>query len=342
MIKILVNNILRTDKIDGCVLYRNLIPFEALSGMGYEIVGLPIPTDKFDYQIGWFNRMYGPGIDEVVATYRKGGAKILFECDDLIDHVSNDNPFKAADYKPAVKGYKFMLQNADVITTTTEYLKQEMQKQRGKPIVVIPNSIREMMPRPEQNERIRIGYAGGFSHYKDLDFILDIILDLQKKYDFDFVTLGLGPDPEMDKFKDHPYVYEHVKKSNEKLGQVKNYTFVPHVKPWLYQKTLSDLDLTIGVCPLQDNTFSRCKSAIKYYEYASVGTATLAQDIVTYQDCNYTAKRFSEWRSKLERLITDISFREELLEGQMKYVNEKRHIDIVKYQWDKVLKELLK
>lgn len=338
-IKILVNNMLTPDTLDGCMVYRNVIPFDALSAMGYEIAYLPIK--KFDYHIGWFNRGYGKGIEKVVDLYREGGAKIIYECDDLLDAVTSDNPFRMGDYEPIAKSFRYLIRNADLITTTTHPLRDEIRKRTDKPVVVLPNSIRETIPRKRKGKRLRIGYGGGLSHYKDLDFLLDVILDLQKDFEFDFVTIGVGKNPDLKSYKENDSVYKHIESVFAKLDSVKNYQHVPPVPAWMYQLRLSEADLDIGVCPLQDNRFTRCKSAIKYYEYASVGTVTLAQDNIAYEDCNYTAGRFSEWKSKLKRLITDEPFREQLLEEQKEYVYKHRHIDNTRHLWDCAIKSVL-
>lgn len=336
-------------KPNGCTMYRNIIPAEGLESIGWKPHFLPIPEDQFDFDIVVFSRMYQyEGIKPIVDMIRKKTkAKIVYDTDDLIDHISPDNPFRAELHKEELlKSYWFFLKEADLVTVTTEYLKEEVIKKRGaeKPTVVLPNSVREFNFRDGKEKKVRICYTGSTTHFPDYDFVLDVILDLQKKYDFEFVTLGLGQDDFFeDRYKHNATIMRPYLSCMEKIKQLKNYTLYEPVGIFDYQDTLRDMNITIGICPLHDDNFTRCKSAVKYYDFASVGTATLAQKSVVYEDCNFTAKyRFSDWKTKLEMLISDEKTRETLLKQQIEYVAKNRHIDIVKYQWDKEYRKLLK
>ena len=75
-----------------------------------------------------------------------------------------------------------------------------------------------------------------------------------------------------------------------------------------------DLQWSIGECevniaPLQDNQFSNCKSELKYFEAAVVGTVTVATPTESFASAiedgvdGYLAKSF-EWDEKLESVIT--------------------------------------
>lgn len=330
---------------NGCTLYRNIIPAEGLETLGWQINFLPIRPDRFDFDIVNFSRMYQlTGIKKIIEMLKeKSDVKITFDTDDLIDHIAPDNPFQSEyNKKELIGGYHYLIDNADLVTVTTEYLKNEVAKRRNKPIVVVPNSVREFTMRDGKEKKVRICYTGSSSHYLDFNFFLDIILELQKKYDFEFISQGMGIDEQFEKaYKYFPAVMKPYFECKEKLLKVKNYKRQENVHCFEYQETLRKMDVTIGVCPLHDDKFTKCKSAIKYYDWASVGTVTLAQDCVVYQDCNYTAKKYSEWKNKLERLIIDAPFRNEVLVGQMNYVYNKRCIDQVKYKWDEVFSELL-
>jgi len=121
--------------------------------------------------------------------------------------------------------------------------------------------------------------------------ILDVIRDLQKEIDFDFTIFGLSPT----KWDEH--IDDLRKKHSEQVNNTPNskpndwysktikladslktlkWTHQPFVPLSEYNQTLCKLNLDIGLCPLVDNRFNRCKSAIKFYEYAMVGTCTMA------------------------------------------------------------------
>lgn len=339
--------ILDTPEPNGCSLVRNIIPAEGLQTLGWEPHFLPIdPKKSFDFDIVCFSRMYQlSGIKPVFKMIReKCNAKIVYDTDDLIDHIASDNPFQA-EYgkKDLIGAYHYFLDTADLVTVTTDYLKQEIAKRRKGPISVIPNAIRQFNIREGGEKKVRILYTGSDTHFPDLNLLLDVILDLQKKYDFEFITQGIGIKDIFENNYGHlPNVMRSYNECKEKLAKVKNYIYYPNVKAFEYHDNLTKMNITIGVCPLHDDKFTRCKSAIKYYDYVASGAVVLAQNCIVYQDCNYTAKRFADWRIKLERLITDKPFREEILEWQTNYVTSKRSIDLVKYIWDEEFRKILK
>jgi glycosyltransferase involved in cell wall biosynthesis len=91
------------------------------------------------------------------------------------------------------------------------------------------------------------------------------------------------------------------------------------------------LDCDINLCPLVDNAFNRCKSAIKWYEASVMPTpeATLAQDTAPYQEIQdgktgLLFKTPAEFVEKLSLLIEDAQLRKKLGEGARKWVMNNR------------------
>jgi len=331
---------------DGCAMYRNIIPAEGLQSLGWDPHFLPIPeNDPFDYDIVVFSRIYQlSGIKPIVEMLRKKSkAKIVYDTDDLIDHIAPDNPFQSEiNKKELVGSYLYFLDNADLVTVTTDYLKQEIAKRRSGAIAVVPNAVREIKIRDRREPRVRVLYSGSDTHFPDLNIFLDVFLDLQKKYDIELVTQSIGKNKYFEQNYAHlPMVMKPYNECMEKIKKVKHYQFVKNVHCFEYVDMLRSIDATIGVCPLHDDKFTRCKSAIKYYDWAAIGTVTLAQKCVAYEDCNFTARSYSDWKNKLECLITDIPLRNSILKSQIKYVIENRYIDVVRYQWDQVYRDLL-
>ncbi len=52
----------------------------------------------------------------------------------------------------------------------------------------------------------------------------------------------------------------------------------------IYYGLLNNLNIDIGHAPLLPNNFNRCKSTIKYYEYAMVGAAGVYSALEPYED----------------------------------------------------------
>ena len=102
-----------------------------------------------------------------------------------------------------------------------------------------------------------------------------------------------------------------------------------------YGKLLS-LGLHIGIAPLVDNNFNRCKSNIKYLEYTMAGIPVIASNVLPYsstikdgEDGIIVKKgRYNLWKRALESLIENEKERIRLWENaKMKVI---QHYDIRK------------
>jgi hypothetical protein len=188
---------------------------------------------------------------------------------------------------------------------------------------------------------------GAASHWKDLSLIAKVVDELSKKHDFYFVLYGLSGDP----LEAAMYYYERMLNNNfqpekneyfkEALNfyhQLKNLKMlhIPFHPPELHPGILSRADIDIGLIPLEDTEFNKGKSCIKFYEYAGVGTVTLASDVEPYKsEVNYRAKNtFKDWHNKLEKLIVDEKLRKTILAQQQDWVKHNRTIDQIGLPWE--------
>jgi hypothetical protein len=95
-------------------------------------------------------------------------------------------------------------------------------------------------------------------------------------------------------------------------------------------------DLDIGLAPLEDTEFNAGKSNIKFYEYASVGTVTLASDVQPYNtEVNCLTKNTKkDWIKNLEKLITNPEYRVKKLHEQREWVRKNRSIEAIGIDWE--------
>jgi len=204
-------------------------------------------------------------------------------------------------------------------------------------------------------DRLRIGYTGAASHWKDLVLLPDVLLELQKKYDFDFVLQGMCGTPlecEMWGYERvleyglQPERKEYLQSAVNWWNKIQNLKFfhVPFYPPVMYPSLLNSLSIDIGVAPLIDNRFNNSKSCVKFYEYATIGAVTLASRVTPYkEEVGYCAKNtFKDWYKKLERLIVDEPFRRKLAEKQGNWVKDNRDVDKVVKYWEDAFDPLQK
>lgn len=355
---------------NNCYGVRNALPKKYLERLGHEVK----VSNSFEvYLHKQYGRVLDPGlidwaevvvfcrhydvdektIENMMDYAKQEGKLVVYETDDLLNKLDPANPM----YETLLthqNQFKMMVSKADVCTTTGAEIKKELQKY-NKNVVILPNCIDTEVwkQRKGGNQKLRIGWAGGSSHMADMQLIIDVVKQLKKEYDFEFVIFGLANMPWRDhidhivkshqkNLMEHPNAkragwYDETLKLDEMIGdlQFEHHPFVPHT---LYNHTLSSLNLDIGLCPLVDTVFNRCKSAIKFYEYAMVGTACLASKIPPYEgEVGYYAKnKYSDWYTKLKRLIEDRQFLEQLQKEQYDWVLANRNIAKLAPQWASV------
>lgn len=85
----------------------------------------------------------------------------------------------------------------------------------------------------------------------------------------------------------------------------------------------------LGVAPLLDNAFNRCKSAIKVLDYAAIGLPTLASrvpayatDLVDGQECHLIDNDAGEWAQRIRSLAKDHALLARVNHGAQKLIGQ--------------------
>ncbi len=212
------------------------------------------------------------GIALLYQLQQEQGKKLVVECDDWVD-LNKDSPF-VLDHEiyDARRVITRTMEVADMITTTTPHLAKNL-KRYNKNVVVLPNYIdleEWDFPRLENDTgKIRIGWAGSITHVEDVRMILEPLTRICKEFkNVQLITLG---DPRVtDLFRGLP---------------IEGQNGVP-MDAW--PTKLRSLRLDIGLAPLQDNEFNRCKSNIKWIEYSIMEIPGVYSPIVYTDDVNHS------------------------------------------------------
>ncbi|MFH1327409.1 MAG: hypothetical protein ABIH76_00945, partial [Candidatus Bathyarchaeota archaeon] len=291
----------------GCWFHRNHIPAKGLMTMGHEVKLVTINPDLEQDYYTWpdvvmFSRVYPLDPLPIMRKYKQMGKKTIYELDDDLWSVNPDNPSIALSTEKRWQ-YEHIMSEADAITTTNEHLAGKIKK-FNKNVFVCPNCIDfdHYLERFRQAPKLQIGYSGAASHWHDLELVIDPLLELQGKYDFDFCLQGMVSSPlESDAYimrqlinlklqPERTRYMESVLALYEKLRGLKYYHIAFYV-PFLHAAVLRRCDMDIALAPLWDNEFNHSKSCLKFYEYAAVGSATLASDVLPYKkEVGYLAK----------------------------------------------------
>lgn len=351
---------------NNCYGVRNKLPMEFI---GHEVRmengfksyydarrGSVLDAEPFDWaDIVVFNRHYNIGtntIKNIINYCRQNGVKTIYETDDLLQGLDNVNPM-FQDMQGHISQVRMMASEVDVCTTTGKELQNELLKLNPN-VEILPNCVDpKKWKKRKGGKKVRVGWAGGSSHTADMFVIIDVIKELQQELDFEFVIFGLAAKPwdehvnrlkkrHAEQTKDYPKMkpapwYEKIVALDEKLKELE-WTHEPFVPLPEFNKKLSDINLDIGLCPIVDTKFNRCKSAIKFYEYAMVNTCTVASKIPPYEgEVNCCVKnKHNKWKAKLRLLIQDKKIRDFLTAEQREWVLKNRDIRNNIYKWQKV------
>jgi glycosyltransferase involved in cell wall biosynthesis len=153
-----------------------------------------------------------------------------------------------------------------------------------------------------KHKGIRIGWDGSIGHQPDLDIIRPVIAAIKRDYpDVTFVTMGYKPD-----FSDEHHGWADM---------------------MAYPKTLASLGIDIGLAPLIDSSFNRCKSNLRWMNYSALKIPVVYSPVENQKNLpGIKADSHHDWYEAISTLIEDKELRRKLGNGQNKYLKE--HFDM--------------
>jgi glycosyltransferase involved in cell wall biosynthesis len=240
------------------------------------------------------------------------GKKWVVEFDDWIV-VEKHSPHKLEhEYNDSKNVIPIQMKVCDMVTTTTPYLAKKFGK-FSKNVTVLPNFLapdRWDVPIMFNTEdTVRIGWCGSMTHYDDFKECSWAIKRILKE--FPKAQLCLSGDPRlMDYFEGYNNV--SIDTWPSMTSGLTNYTSKFSSSRW-----------DIGIAPIRDTSFNRCKSNIKPLEYGALKIPSIASDVEPYKyfDGNVLmAANKYDWYNHLKNLIEDKNYRRTLGENMYKYV----------------------
>jgi len=240
----------------------------------------------------------------------KNNFRLIYEIDDICFHedIPDYNKYKTAFTDPKIRqSAQQMMEICDEITVTCPFMRDYYaSKTNNKNVTVIPNfmpkfwiggksDLNRTMESYEKNKRKpRILYAGSGAHFDvenrtkfrdDFEHVNDVIRRTVDKYQW--VFLGAHPLPIRDLIQN---------------GKIE---FHPWKRLYEYGQGLYDLNVNMIVAPLQDSTFNRAKSDLKYIEACALGLPIACQDLCTYENAPIKFKTGDEMIAQIEYTLQD-------------------------------------
>jgi len=323
----------------GCYWYRTKHPMDLLFNHGIDVRPILINTDieRDVYDKITAVQMYGIypfSTYSVINKLKADGKKIVYDFDDAMEFVETTSPFYAAVQRDKASARE-MLKLIDHVIVATPALKSYAEAMTNAPVTIVPNCYvpeEWTFPRPKR-DGIRIGFSGASPHIVSLIKVLPAIKNLQKKYDIRFLIQGFSKQ----KYKD--FINEYKACSNEdgikaieefdEAMQGIKFEWVPFCDFNDFPSTLINMSLDIGLCPLKDTNFNRCRSASKAMEYTLSGALALATDIETFnQDkSSILIKDDKDWEEQIEFYINYPDIREKVRLEHLHWLRNNRIMD---------------
>jgi glycosyltransferase involved in cell wall biosynthesis len=250
---------------------------------------------------------------------KRSGVKVLFDIDDLVfnpDYVhlvvdtldqNNDHDATWDTWYADFARHGAVLKLCDAAITTNRYLAQLLHEYTPVPVFIIPNFLnrdqldvsrdlylQKVKSGFTRDSRIHLGYFSGTpTHNKDFDLASNAIVEL------------LEADPR---------IVVRIAGFMDIRGPLSAFGSRIDVWPLTDFMNLQRLigAVEINLVPLQDNVFTNCKSELKYFEAAIVGTVSVATPTFTLKNAirdnvNGLLARSWEWKYKLEEAIDGLS-----------------------------------
>lgn len=229
-------------------------------------------------------------VSNLITAARECGVRVLLECDDLVFDiryaqvvsVNNDQRFDLESHLDGWYAYvgrmQAVAQLCDGGIVTNSFLAEKLARMCGGPVSVIPNFLNKRQQEVSErllaakaargfrgDGRVSIGYfSGSPTHNKDFRAALDALIQLMDEDD--------GVDVRIVGFMEG---HNDLARFGERIDTIP-------LQDWVnLQVKIAEVDISIA--PLQLNDFTHCKSELKFFEAAVVGSYSIASRSHTFE-----------------------------------------------------------
>jgi processive 1,2-diacylglycerol beta-glucosyltransferase len=279
--------------------------------------------------------------EALVARVRAEGSRLIYALDDnLLDWTPRaiGPPGPTPEQLSVVR---LLAREADGIMASTPALAERLRRLNAH-VRVVPNALDERLlapPRPAdgRSRRLVIGYMGTYSHDADLGLVLGALRSVLRAHAerLEFQLIGGWAGRAWRRaFDGLPMRILDAERPVE----------YPQFMTWFTGQVRWD----IGLGPLEDTAFTRCKSDIKFLDYAAIGAAGIFSRTVPYQDSVVNGETGllvdddpADWREALERLIVESDLRRRLADNAHRYLMTERVLAVCAGQWRQAIQAIM-
>jgi len=314
--------------------YRARMPADLLTEYGKAVAHF---TDRLDlakalrYEVLWIQLASSPMLYKIAQMAKAEGVKIVYDVDDRFDAIPAENPAAAIYVEQKVADVWRILELADLVTVSTNNLRDYIKGHVGDKVRVITNMVpAAIIPNrvPPPKDFTRILWAGSPTHKRDLALIEPALSRILCRGNGKVRFTCFG------------------ERSPEGLPTdcVDMIGFVPFED---YLPKLADVGAHFGLAPLEDNAFNRGKSDVKFLEYAACGYASLLSPVGEYAELSEGAHRIlvpdNGWEEAISRAIESPALMDQMGRQAQEWVRQNRCImKSQASQWLEAAEEVVK
>ena len=210
--------------------------------------------------------------DALIRHCREHGISLLYDLDDDLRHIPRDHA-DAALLRPRTRVVSRMVRGANAVWVSTPALAATLAELRDD-VRVVENGLDERLwlagppAVPPRQGPLRILFMGTTTHDADFAIVEGALARLKSVFaeHVAIELLGVSSRGDLPTWVNRVGMPVHASAS------------YPGFVNWITQQHWD-----IGIAPLADTPFNRCKSAIKALDYAAIGLPVLASDRAVYR-----------------------------------------------------------
>jgi processive 1,2-diacylglycerol beta-glucosyltransferase len=281
--------------------------------------------------------------ERLLRQIRDRGMTLVYTLDDNLLDLESSYPHRRFLTEDEERVIQLLIEEADGVVVSTNALRARLAPLNADTFLV-HNSIdprlfgadvpdREASP----SGRRVIGYMGTRTHDDDVLLVADALREILERHRDGWELQIVGA------IRDHRHM-ERFKGLPAQLSGPSAKLDYPSFVFWASENMTWD----VGIAPLVDNAFTRCKSDMKFLDYGALGIAGVYSDLgpyaetVRHGETGWLAPNSTTaWVEGLERLIADAELRARLAANARRYVYRERTADRSAREWVDALQAIL-
>lgn len=285
-------------------------------------------------------------MEALVKEIRQDNAWLIYSIDDNLLDLPSNRPTQRGLTPEQKMVVRYLVREADGVLVSTENLKQRLLRMNSN-IFVIPNAIDEQLLEtnlqkatqkiPGNGKRV-VGYMGTYTHDADMMMVLQALRQVLHKYQDTWelqLVGGISEESVLEALSGIPYQILEVGESDA----------YPKFIRWMQQNLHWDL----AIAPLEMNSFTNCKSDIKFLDYSFLGIPGIYSRVPAYQntvrhlETGYLAENHPDtWVEALDFMMANASQRQSMAKKATEYVFSRRTLQHTAWQWRDAIQNVVK